>query len=316
MALGRRWLGVAVERGRSLGVYCEDDQDELHRRRDDIADSIECDIADLAGAILWPRLGKDNTLMAFAKNGVGELRAFHKELLERACDERVKQLTFDTASDGFGGDENNRNQVRQFVQLGLGSIARKINGAVLLCAHPSRSGIELGRGDSGSTGWSNALRSRLYVDIARDDNGKPDLADPNARTLERLKANYASRGDRLSLRWHNGVIIRERTPAPDGSDRRPINEVFLSLLAEYGARQNISPSTTANNSAPAIFGKLTPAQREGYSKKNFSEELRNLLKSGEVVIETYGSHGCKRLIRAPAATPCDALERIGTHDNA
>ena len=31
MALRRKWLGVEVEPGRSLGVYCEDDIDELHR---------------------------------------------------------------------------------------------------------------------------------------------------------------------------------------------------------------------------------------------------------------------------------------------
>jgi hypothetical protein len=40
-----------------------------------------------------------------------------------------------------------------------------------------------------------------------------DPPDPNARILERKKANYASRGDALKLRWRNGVIIPDEAPA-------------------------------------------------------------------------------------------------------
>jgi hypothetical protein len=309
MALGRKWLGVPVAQGRSLGVYCEDDLDELHRRRDDIADAMECKIADLRDAVIWPRLGEDNLLMTFSKSGKGETTAFHDELLEVAREGRFKQVTFDTASDGFGGDENNRSQVRQFVQIALGSIARAINGAVILCAHPSRSGMETGRGDSGSTGWSNAFRSRLYIDVPRDENGRPDLTDQEARTLQRLKANYAARGDRLNLRWRSGVIVRENSQVV-ASDKRPLNEVFLSLFNVHAARQNLSPSATANNSAPAIFGKLPRAERDGYSKKDFAKEMDHLLKIGDLVIEEYGKDKSRRLaLPKPAetvSTPVDA----------
>ena len=40
--------------GQDLGVYCEDDQDELHRRRDDIADAMECEIDNLGACLLNP----------------------------------------------------------------------------------------------------------------------------------------------------------------------------------------------------------------------------------------------------------------------
>ena len=308
MALGRKWLGVEVEPGRSLGVYCEDDQDELHRRRDDIADAMECEVDDLADAILWPRVDdEDNLLMTFA-GGKGELTPFHKELLERALDERVRLVIFDTASDGFGGNEIDRTQVKRFVGTALGAIARTIKGAVVLCAHPSRAGIESGRGDSGSTQWSNAFRSRLYVDIVRDENGKPDLADPDARTLERMKANYAARGDRLNLRWRDGVIVRERTEiAGNPSDRRSLTDVFISLFDIHSRRQNISPSATANNSAPAIFAKLPRDERDGYAKRDFAKEMDRLLKAGVLTIEEYGKDKSKRLARVEVvSTPVDA----------
>ena len=58
MALGRKWLGVEVEQGKSLGVYCEDDKDELHRRRDDIADAIDCETDDLRDAFFGRALAK------------------------------------------------------------------------------------------------------------------------------------------------------------------------------------------------------------------------------------------------------------------
>jgi RecA-family ATPase len=304
MSLGRKWLGVEVENCTSLGVYCEDDQDELHRRRDDISDAMDCDTKHLDGAILWPRLGEDNLLMTFTgRGGKGELTPFHKELMERAQDERAKVVLFDGAADGFGGDEINRNQVRAFVQIACGSIARAIGGAFVLLAHPSLSGTSSGRGTSGSTGWSNAFRSRLYLDFARDDAGNPDLTNADARTLERMKANYASRGDRLELKWQGGVIVRERTQAVERSDRRPLTETFLSLFKVHSERQNLSPAATANNSAAAIFARLKRDEREGYTKRDFAEEMGRLLKSGVLKIEEYGRDKSKKLA---LATLCDA----------
>ncbi len=48
-------------------------------------------------------------------------------------------------ADTFGGDENVRGQVRQFIASALGRLAREIHGTVVLCAHPSRSGLDSGR---------------------------------------------------------------------------------------------------------------------------------------------------------------------------
>src|ERR1700727_627403 len=84
--------------------------------------------------------------MTFARGG-GELTPFHSPVLEAALDLEARLVIVDTAADTFGGNENDRSQVRQFVSRALGSIAQKINGAVLLCAHPSRSGLSSGEGD-------------------------------------------------------------------------------------------------------------------------------------------------------------------------
>src|ERR1700733_1268716 len=152
--------------------------------------------------------------MTFARGG-GELTPFHSHVLEAALDLEARLVIVDTAADTFGGNENDRSQVRQFVSRALGSIAQKINGAVLLCAHPSRSGLSSGEGDGGSTGWSNAFRSRLYLRPL--DHGNGEKPDPNARVLERRKANYASRNDEIRLRWRNGVIGPEPSKCAPGA---------------------------------------------------------------------------------------------------
>src|SRR5271169_2864456 len=163
LATAKPWLGIPVEPVASLGVYCEDDDKELHRRQSDINFDYGVDYGDLTNAHWMPRLGEDNLLMVFAKNGKGELTPFYNEILTAALDLRARQVILDTAADTFGGNENDRNHVRQYLSKACGSIAKKINGSVLVCAHPSRSGLASGEGDGGSTGWSNSFRSRAFL---------------------------------------------------------------------------------------------------------------------------------------------------------
>ena len=243
-ALGSTWLGLPVERIGSLGVYCEDDENELWRRQCGINASYGVD-HDALGLKHWmPRLGENNILMAFARNGVGELTTFHRHVIEAALDLEARLVIIDTAADTFGGNENDRDQVRQFVQRALGQIALKIRGAVVCCAHPSRAGLTSGSGDSGSTGWNNAFRSRQYL---FEPDAEPDEPpDPNARILERKKANYAAREDRLRLRWHNGVIIPDQANEPGMTSMGKVDAraVFLDLVREMdGQNRPVSSSS-------------------------------------------------------------------------
>ena len=64
--IGGQWLGLPVRSCNSLLFYCEDDQDEIHRRRLDINRYYNCNFADL-GAVRWlPRLDSD---ISFKKLG-------------------------------------------------------------------------------------------------------------------------------------------------------------------------------------------------------------------------------------------------------
>ena len=120
----------------------------------------------------------------------------------------ARLVILDSLHDLFAGNENSRPEARGFVNV-LRQIALAIDGAVLLNAHPSMSGLTSGSGSSGSTAWNNAVRSRLY--LKRPD----DVADSDARILDSKKSNYGPLGSAIEIKWKHGVFVRETTIAGD-----------------------------------------------------------------------------------------------------
>ena len=76
---------------------------------------------------------------------------------------RPSLLILDTLADLFGGDEIKRPHSRQFIGL-LRGLAIEFRLTIDLLSHPSQSGMASGAGASGSTAWSNSVRSRLYLE--------------------------------------------------------------------------------------------------------------------------------------------------------
>ena len=76
---------------------------------------------------------------------------------------------------------------------------------------------------SGSTAWSNSVRSRLY--LHRPDGVSIDGDDDDARILEVMKANYGPIGQRFELRWCDGRFIRTEHKNP--WDRVAVPDVEL-----------------------------------------------------------------------------------------
>jgi RecA-family ATPase len=286
-ALGQFWVGQETEPVRSIGLYCEDGRDELHRRQTDINRYYNCAFEELKDIIWLPRLGDDNMLMVFGSRGRGELTSLHEQIIEAARDHHARLVTIDTVADTFGGNENDRGQVRQYVSRALGSIALAIDGAVVALAHPSRAGLATGDGDSGSTGWSNAFRSRLFLTTpAPDDDAQPDI---HARVLQRKKANYASRNDEIKLRWREGVLVVDQPEAGFATTfgRRPVEDVFLSLLDAFTREgQNASESLNAGNYAPRVF--CQRADRDGYRVGDFKRAMQTLFSRGAIKVVEYG----------------------------
>ena len=207
VATGKDWLGLAVKPMKAFGLLCEDHEQDLHLNQDRINSRYWIGYADLGNLRLWSSVGFDNLLMQFdgGEAATGKLTAFFNELLQEIKTFGAQFVVIDTVADTFGGNENNRNQVRQFVANACGRIAREIDGAVLICAHPSLSGLNSGAGTSGSTAWNNTVRSRLFISADKPQEG--DEADPDLRHLSRKKSNYARAGESLTIRWVDGVFM-------------------------------------------------------------------------------------------------------------
>jgi RecA-family ATPase len=294
-ALGAPWLGLATERVASLCLYCEDPEAELWRRQDDICASYGVERVDLADVHWMIRFGEDNALMVFSRRGVGELTPFHKQAIEAARDLEARLVGIDTASDTFPGNENDRSQVRQYVQRALGSIAIAIRGAVVASAHPSRTGLSTGEGDSGSTGWSNSFRSRLFVRYPEIEKG--EHLDPTARILQRRKANYADARDEIHLQWRVGAFETAKITTPGSTAFGVIDAetMFLDLLQEFEASGRVvSESAHASNYAPRMFGRLPRDQRRGYREGDFLNAMNVLFARHAIASVDYGRRGDAR----------------------
>lgn len=283
-ALARPWLGLPVREGKVIYLSAEDDRAELHRRLADIAQAESVPLADLSNLTLRSLAGEDALLALLGKGGALEptpLLDAIDDLLERF---QPDLLVLDTLADYFPGNENDRAQARQFIGM-LRGLAIRHRCAVFMLAHPSLTGLNSGTGTSGSTGWNNSVRSRLYLSRVVQDSYEPN---PDARVLRTMKSNYARTGAEIGLTWQNGVFVAD---APvTGLDRvaatAKAERVFLKLLAQFtdeGRRVNHAGGISY---APKIFAEHPSS--EGCTKGAFKSAMNSLLHNGKIKVVEGG----------------------------
>lgn len=289
-ALARPWLGLAVRDGKAVYVSAEDDRAELHRRLADIAQAEGVELSDLRNLTLRSLAGEDALLALLGKGGALEptpLLDAIDELLER---DKPDLLVLDTLADYFAGNENDRAQARQFIGM-LRGLAIRHKCAVFMLAHPSLTGLNSGTGTSGSTGWNNSVRSRLYLSRVKQDGYE---ANPDARVLQTMKSNYARIGAEIALTWQNGVFVADRPIT--GLDRMAASAkaerlflAFLREVQEQGRKVNHSGGQTY---APKVFADHPKA--EGVTKTAFAKAMENLFASGKIVTGEDGPPSKRR----------------------
>lgn len=307
-ALSLAWLGLPVKSGRALYISAEDDRDELHRRLSDIARAEGVALADMDNLTVRSLAGED-ALLAIAEKSGGVLHPspLYQEIDRRMRDEAPALLVLDTLADLFPGNENDRAQARQFVGM-LRGLAIRHECAVVMLAHPSLSGLNSGSGTSGSTGWNNSVRSRLYLERVTQEGYE---SDPDARLLRTMKANYGRTGGEISLRWQGGVFVAQEQEA--GLDRMAATakaeRVFLKLLDEFTEQGRHVKSANAAGYAAKAFA--ASGRAEGLTKRQLHDAMERLFASGQIIEELGGSgppsKQTKRILRArkTPAEPCE-----------
>ena len=290
VAADTRWIGHDVAKGRAIFLSAEDDDDELHRRLDDILRA-EGRTYDAVAGLTMRSLAGEDALLAIEGQVKLLQTALFAELEARAEADAPALIVIDTLADVYPSNENDRAKVRQFIGI-LRGLAIKRRCAVVLLAHPSLTGLSNGTGLSGSTAWNNSVRSRLYLKRITDDGYEPD---PDARVLSTMKANYGRTGDELLLAWDAGRFIVRSAGleiAPDLGSTAKAERVFLKLLAlltEQGRHVSAQPSTTY---APSVFAKHPDA--EGMTKRALATAMEKLLSSNVITQAEHGRGESKR----------------------
>jgi RecA-family ATPase len=269
----------------------EDDEHELWRRQQAIAQSMNVGLQDFTGKFILESFdGRDCTLAAvsYGSFGVtGKLEDFRQQVND--C--RVDVAILDNIARLYGGNENDRHQVTAFIAELVGATAER-GAALLLLGHPGRaSGSEF----SGSSAWENAVRARLWLSDKLPDQPRDDGAEPESdvRYLARRKANYSAH-DLRTFHYQNGLFVPEAGEPVSGGlmdhtrrlkAERVVVDAFRKLLA-----MGLSPTDgdTSPNSLPKlIFGH---ALGEGLTKRELGDAMRRLMNDGKLVRAVIGAY--------------------------
>lgn len=307
-ALGQPWLGMQTARVKVFGLFCEDEHDELWRRQHAINRHFACSSADLEGMLLTSLHGLPSMLMDFQDDGLAGTKLYDW-LLGQVKEFGAQLIVVDTAAATFGGDENSRAQVTRYLNEILARIAHEIDGAVVLCAHPSKSSDY-----SGSTAWDASFRSRLNLTRYEDDDEAPAEELTRLRILEKQKANYAGIGDKLILEWYDGYF---RVQGADSGTvariernvrERQADEAFLAALDALTEQQrNVSHSPQAKNYAPRVM--RSHQATNGFTKTDLAGAMDRLLNSGAIKANMpVGKHHNRTRSLGLARVPQDCTE--------
>jgi RecA-family ATPase len=297
-ATGRPFLDHDVARCRVLGVFCEDDNDELQRRQASINEGLGLYFADLENVRWVSRVGQDNLLMTFGADGRGESSPFFFQIESAAKELGAQLIVIDTAADTFAGNENIRPQVRQFINL-LTRLAHSADAAVILLAHPSQTGKTTGSGDGGSTAWNNSVRSRLY--LKRPEAPAGEAIDADKRILARVKANYAAVGVELTLRYESGAFrneVEDEGADGDGISRAPRHResetAFMQGMNELlGKNLRCNVHKGQANYAPKTLREKTSCCAT-FTEEELTGAMNRLIKTGRIASVEEGPPSRRR----------------------
>jgi RecA-family ATPase len=286
---GKDWLGSMPEPGPAFYLGAEDDENEIHIRLAAMAAHYNVSFKELteSGLKVMCLLGSDATLChANGRSGKVETTSLYKELYEAAGDLRPKNISIDTLSRAFAGNEIDRVQVYVFA-MHMQALAMVANGSVTVLSHPSLSGISSGSGISGSTAWHGAFRFRQYLTGIKPTDG--EQPDGDLRQLEFKKNQYGPTAEAIVLRYQRGLFLPEA--GISNLDRvareQKAEDIFVELLTRYEREgRNASENPSARTYGPAMFAKEKAAT--GFRKTDMEAAMRRLFEKNKIHVEKYG----------------------------
>ena len=304
IALGNQhWIGIEMPADPvvSLGIFCEDEEEELWRRQADINQAYDVEMRQIPGWVnMVSRVGQDNVLAYFGRDDQATQTTFFEQISHKIRETGAQLVIIDTAADVFGGNENYRSQVRSFINL-LRRWPMEMDGGLILTAHPSNFGISQGTGISGSTAWNNSVRSRIYLTKPKDDVDEfGEQEDTNERILKLMKNNYGPSGDQIRLRWEHGIFAPATRGGSTIMDTLALDatvEREIAKLIVDGVRV-LAFDRAQRGCAKLLAGK---AALKGWSLGDIVASKERLLSKGKFVrVELKAYHGHRETLIRPS----------------
>jgi hypothetical protein len=287
---GKDWLGSLPELGPAFYIGAEDEEDELHRRLAAIAEHYGLTFDELiaGGLHVLCLLGQDATLCAISgKSGRVEVTDLYRQLYEAAGDIKPRNISIDTLSRAFAGNEIDRVQVYAFA-MHMQALAMVAGGSATILSHPSLQGIASGTGLSGSTAWHSAFRFRQYLKGIKPADG--EQPDNDLRELEFKKNQYGPTCEAIALRYQHGLFL----PLPglcslDQAAREALADgIFLDLLRSFSAQNRHVSDKVSSAYAPAVFAKEAAAKAAGLGNVQLASAMRRLFAADKIWNEPCG----------------------------
>jgi len=196
-------------------------------------------------------------------------------------------IMIDGASDAYGGNENERRQVRTFVRA-LRDLARENNAALVLLAHIDKSGARYGTSGnsySGSTAWHNSVRSRLA--LLQDEAG--------ALVLQHEKCQFCKPAEPVPLQFvAHGVLVPQDARAREAAATRQADTDAAAVLTvmRIALAAGATVSTAKRGSATGWhtlcdYPELADEYKTKAGKQRVSAALVRLERDGRVTKESY-----------------------------
>lgn len=249
---GKSAAGFTIpERATALYISCEDDPEEVKRRRNAIVRKLDMPPSNV---LYFDMTEEDDAFLLYVGDTDGVIPTSKWEDLERrllAIDGHkfvVLDSTYDVI-DFTGSTKNSDNHVRTVIRL-LDRLCRRTDTTMVCLWHPSRAGM--GRGDEGgfATAWDNAPRNAISIKPIEDD-----LFELGAE-----KRNNLAKFKPLILRWDEGAmtpvvaseadaimeheavvevaILAARAEQPLKLRDKPVNWVYEDIAKRIGRKLN------------------------------------------------------------------------------
>lgn len=295
---GGHWLGMPVRKAKPLGVFCEDDDDEIERRLYWIAQGYSQPLSAYQDFDWCGRYGEDNLLVTRTRQGLATT-TFYDQLAQQIADTKRDLVMIDGIVEVCGININDPAEVSWTLGR-IVALGRHTKATFVLLGHPNKAGTSE---FSGCATWENKPRARLYLGPAKEDpNEENDPNDPR-RMLSRSKANMSGK-DQMDLVWRDGLfraadpkLMSMAEKCEQSAREGKAAEAFLDGIDKaLAVGVTLSPNSRAGNYAPKEL--VTRKWADGFSPKLLAEAMNRLLSDGRIIYGRVGKSANRNAVQS------------------